>query len=117
MPIEINNTVRNSSIIRVTEPGTYYVNVTELSSNTSRENVSAFDIKRLYWSTNGNITIVRNGNLLLTLHNTGEMRLDDWGYSIANNNTSNANVVITTGGTLIMEVSKQATYPTDPYAR
>lgn len=116
MPFEINNTIRNTSIVRVTEPGTYYVNVSELSANTSRETVSSFDIKRLYWSTNGNISIVRNGVILLTLHSAGEMRLDDWGFSIANNNTSNANVVITTGGTLIMELSKQATYSTDPYA-
>jgi len=116
MPIEINNTVRNSSVIRITDPGTYFVNVTELSANTSRETVSSFDIKRLYWSTNGNISIVRNGNTILTLHSAGEMRLDDWGYVLANNNTSNANVIIATGGTLIMEVSKQATYSTDPYA-
>ncbi len=117
MAIEINNTVRNTSIVRVVDPGTYYVNVSALSANSSLETVNSFDIKRVYWSTNGSINIVRNGNLIAALHNAGEFRLDDLGFSIANNNTSNAVVTIVTGGTLIMELSKDATYSSDPYAR
>ena len=58
-----------------------------------------------------------NGNVILSLHSVGELRLDDLGFSIANNNTANANVTIVTGGTLIMELSKDATYSSDPYAR
>ena len=115
MPIEINNTLRGASVIRVEGVGTYTVNLTDLRANTTTETVTAYDIKRLYWSTNGNISIVRNGNNIVTLHNAGEMRLDDWGYVFANNRTSNANVIVTTGGTLLMELSKQATYNVDPY--
>ena len=117
MALEINNTVRSSSIIRVVDPGTYYVNVSDLSANSSLETVSSFDIKRVYWSTNGSINVVRNGNVILTMHSAGEFRLDDLGYSIANNNTQSATITIVTGGTLIMEGSKTATYSSDPYAR
>jgi hypothetical protein len=116
MPIAINNTIRNTSVIRVVDPGTYYVNVSDLSANTI-ETVSSFDIKRVFWSTNGSISLVRNGNLIFSVHNTGEFRLDDIGYVFANNNTSNAVITIVTGGTLIMELSKEATYSADPYAR
>jgi hypothetical protein len=115
MPIEINNTLRGTSIIRVEGIGTNYINITDLRANTTTETVNAFDIKRLYWSTNGNIMVVRNGVNILSLHNTGEMRVDDLGYVFANNRTSNANVIITTGGTLIMELGKEATYNVDPY--
>jgi hypothetical protein len=115
MPIEINNTLRGTSVIRVEGIGTYPINLTDLRANATTETVSAFDIKRLYWSTNGNIMIVRNGNNIVTLHNTGEMRVDDLGYVFSNNRTSGANVIVTTGGTLIMELGKEATYNVDPY--
>lgn len=115
MAIEYNNTLRSTSVIRVVDPGTYYINLTDLRANTTTENVSAFDIKRVYWSTNGNIVITRNGNTIMSLHNSSEFRLDDLGYSIANNNTSNVTITINTGGTVILETSKVATYNVDPY--
>jgi len=115
MPIEYNNTLRGTSVIRIEGIGTNYINLTDLRANTTTENVTAFDIKRIYWSTNGNIMIVRNGNNIVTLHNTGEMRVDDLGYVFSNNRTSNANIIVTTGGTLIMEIGKEATYNVDPY--
>ena len=115
MAIEYINTLRATSVIRVVDPGTYYINLTDLRANTTTENVSSFDIKRVYWSTNGNILITRNGNTLLSLHNAGEFRLDDLGYTIANNNTSNVTITINTGGTVVMETSKVATYNVDPY--
>jgi hypothetical protein len=115
MSIEINNTLRGTSIIRVEGIGTWTVNLTDLRANTTTETVAAYDIKRLYWSTNGNIMIVRNGVNIVTLHNSGEMRVDDLGYVFSNNRTANANVIVTTGGTLVMEVGKEATYNVDPY--
>ena len=115
MPIEINNTLRGTSVIRVEGIGTYTVNLTDLRANTTTETVTAYDIKRLYWSTNGNICIVRNGHNIVTLHSAGEMRVDDLGYVFANSRTSNANVIVTTGGTLVMEIGKEATYNVDPY--
>ena len=115
MPIEYNNTLRGTSIIRVEGIGTYTVNLTDLRANTTTETVTAFDIKRLNWSTNGTIQISRSGANIASLHNSSEMRLDDYGYAITTNRAANANVVITTGGTLFMEISKEATYNVDPY--
>jgi hypothetical protein len=115
MPIEYSNTLRGTSVIRIEGIGTHYINLTDLRANTTTETVTAFDIKRLYWSTNGNITIVRNGENMVALHTAGNMHLDDLGYVLAANRTANANVIVTTGGTLIMEIGKQATYNVDPY--
>jgi hypothetical protein len=111
MPIEITNSLRSASVIRVEGIGTYYANLTSLAAD-SNEVVSAANIKRINWTTNGNIQIVRNGNNIATLHNAGEIRCDEWGYSIANNNTSNVVITVVTGGTVFLEVSKIATYTT-----
>ena len=43
------------------------------------------------------------------------MDFADFAHSIANNNNQSIVATITTGGTLIMEVSKFATYNVDPY--
>jgi hypothetical protein len=109
MPIEITNSLRSPSVIRVEGIGTYYANIISLAAN-SNEVVSAANIKRINWTTNGNIQIVRNGNTIASLYNSGEIRGDEWGYSIANNNTSNVVITVVTGGTVFLEVSRIATY-------
>ena len=111
MPIEISNTLRSVSVVRVEGTGTYYANIISLAAN-SNEVVSAADIKRINWSTNGNISIVRNGNVIGTFHNAGEYKADESGYSIANNSTANVVITVTTGGTLFLELTKTATYTT-----
>ena len=115
MPIEYNNTLRGTSVIRIEGIGTYTIALNDLRANPTTETVTAFDIKRLNWSTNGTIQIIRNSANIASLHTAGEIRLDDWGYTISTNRTSTANVTITTGGTLFMEVGKEATYNVDPY--
>jgi hypothetical protein len=115
MAIEYINTLRATSVIRINDPVTYYINLTDLRANAYTENVSSFDIKRVFWSTNGNILITRNSIPLLSLHNSSEFRFDDLGYSLANNNTSSVTITINSGGTVIMETSKVASYNVDPY--
>ena len=112
---EILNTLRGTSIIRVADVGTITVALTDLRANAYTETVSEADIKRVYWSTNGAIRITRNSIPILMLHSAGEMRLDDLGYSISNNNTQSITIEVITGGSLVMEVSKRATYNVDPY--
>jgi hypothetical protein len=103
MAIEFNNTLRGTSIIRVEGVGAYTFSNNDLRASPNTESITAFEIHR-------------NSANIASLHNTGEARLDEWGYSInANRTWANANVTITTGGTLFMEVSKQATYNVDPY--
>ena len=111
MPFEITNTLRSSSIIRVEGTGTTTVALANLSVN-ANETITAANIKRLNWTTNGNIQIVRNAVPIASLHGSGEMRLDDFGHTIANNSTSSIVVTVNTGGTLFLEVSKEATYAT-----
>lgn len=115
MAYEITNARRGTSIIRAEAPGTYTITLNELSTNTSIETVSDASIKRMLWSSNGFITVSRGStpNLLLSLYNSGEMRFDDFGYSMANGSTGNVVITIVTGGSIVMEVSKTASYSTD----
>ena len=114
MPLEIINSLRGATLVRATGPGTYTVALNDLRKNPTTETVTSADIRRMMWSTNGNISIVRNSIEMATVHNTGEMRFDDYAYSLANNNTQSIVITIATGGTIVMELSKQATYNVDP---
>jgi len=111
MALEIINSIRTPSIIRTVDPGTYTISLANLSFN-ANETVNFANIRKLNWSTNGNITIVRNSVPLMTLHNAGELRCDDFGFSLANNNTQSIVVTINTGGSLVMEVTKDCNYTT-----
>jgi hypothetical protein len=115
MPYKITNSMRGSSIVRAVEPGTYTIALNDLRSNTTTETVTAVNIKRVLWSTNGNISIVRNSVPILALHNAGEMKFDEMGHTVANNSTSSIVVTVTTGGSIVMELSKVATYNVDPF--
>jgi hypothetical protein len=111
MPFEITNTLRSSSIIRIEGAGTTTVSLANLSHN-ANETVTSANIKRINWSTNGSIQITRNAAPIATLYATGELRADEYGHSIANNNTSAIVITVNSGGTVLLEVSKQAEYAT-----
>jgi hypothetical protein len=111
MPFELINSIRSPSIIRIEGTGTTTVALANLSVN-ANETVTSANIKRINWSTNGNIQIVRNSVPIASLHGTGEMRLDEYGYSIANNSASSIVITVNTGGTVVLEVSKETTYAT-----
>jgi len=113
MAYEVTNTRRGSSIIRCEGASTNNIALSELSTNTSIETISNAQIKRVAWSTGGSIEISRDSDTVATLYGSGEMRLDDFGHSIANNATSDITVTIATGGTCFIEVSKTAVYTTD----
>lgn len=113
MAFDITNTNRSSSIIRVVDAGTTNVFLANLSSG-ANETVTAANIRKIAWSTNGSITIVRNSVPILALHNTGTIHYDELNHAIANNNTQTMVITITTGGSLVMEVTKEATYTTAP---
>ena len=112
---EVINSVKGSSIIRVADAGTATITVNNLRAKRTTETVTAASIRKVRWSTNGSISIVRNSNTILTLDNSGEMDFQSYGYSAANNDTANIVITITSGGSIVMEVSKTATYNVDPY--
>ena len=109
MPFEITNTQRSASIIRVADAGTTTVSLANLAFD-ANESVSSANIRRLTWSTNGNIQIIRYSIPVLMLHNSGTMMLDELNHSVANNNGSSIVITINTGGSMVMEVTKSATY-------
>ena len=111
MAYEIINSLRSSSIIRVTGAGFANVQLANLSTSANETIISA-SIKRVMWSTGGTVSVERGGETLLTLYGNGDLKPSESGYVIANNSTSNMNVSIATGGTAILEVTKEATYTT-----
>jgi hypothetical protein len=113
MAFDITNTNRSSSIIRVVDAGTSNIFLANLSSG-ANETVTAANIRKIAWSTNGNITITRNSVPILALHSTGTIHYDELNHAIANNNTQTMVITITTGGSLVMEVTKEATYANAP---
>ena len=110
MTIEITNSLRSASIIRVAGASSETVALANLSSNVAIETVNSASIKRLMWSTNGSITIARNGETLAELFYSGDMRFSDYGHSLAKNSTSPIVITIASGGTIFLEVTKDATY-------
>jgi hypothetical protein len=117
MSYEVSNTRRISSFIRAEGAGTYTITLANLSTNTSLETVSSAAIKKLNWTANstGSITIARGAtpNTVLSLYGNGELKLDEYGHSVANGATGNIVVTVAGAGSLVMEVSKVATYSSD----
>ena len=109
MAYELTNTLRSASIIRVVGAGTTTIQLANLAVD-ANETVTSASIKRLNWSTNGNIQITRNSVPLLSLHGSGQLFTDDFSHSIANNSTSPIVITVTSGGSAIIEVTKQAHY-------
>ena len=111
MAYEITNTLRSSSIIRVVDTGYANVQLANLAFN-ANETVDSASIKRVNWATTGNIRVLRNGVDVLQLYGTGEIRFDEYGHSIANNSTGNVQILVTTSGTIFLELSKDTSYAT-----
>ena len=112
MAFEYINTLRSSSVARIIDTGTT-ISLANLSSG-ANETVTAATIRKVAWSTNGSIQIVRNSVPILTLHNSGSLVFDDMNTTIANNSTQPIVVTINTGGFVILEMTKEATYTTAP---
>ena len=115
MAYEIVNSIRGSSIVRCVDVSTANLTLNQFRANPTNEVVTSLSIRKLNWSTNGSIEVTRDGAQLFKLSGSGEMRLDDYGGSVANTSTGNLSVQIVTGGCIVLEVSKTATYNVDPY--
>jgi len=111
MALEIINTQRSSSIIRMVDPGTYTVYTNNVAYN-ANETVNSMNIRKLAWSTNGNISIARGSVPIFSLHNAGTLQLDEFNHTVANTNSGTLVVTITTGGFCLVEVTKDVTYTT-----
>jgi hypothetical protein len=110
MAHEIINTKRSSSIVRIVDTGAT-ITLANLSYE-ANETVTSASIRKMAWSTNGNIQIARNGVNLFSLHDTGQIQFDEFNHAVSNNNTQSIVVTINTGGSLVLELTKEATYAT-----
>ena len=115
MAFQITNTNRGTSTITGCDAGSITITLDQLSTNTQIENVTSADIKRIMWSTSGSITVVRDSFSVLSLHTSGVMNFDEYSTAMRSNNTNSLVITITTGGSFVMEVSKQASYNVDPF--
>jgi hypothetical protein len=118
MPYEIVNSKRSKSVISVTGNTATRINLTQLSTNTQSETVTAAAIGAVAASSDGFWRIYRGndatGTLVLELEGNNYLPFTQTDIAIANGATSNIYVTNSgTGGTLILQVSKVATYSTD----
>lgn len=114
MAFEITNNKRSKSVIRVVGNTATAVTLTQLSTGAD-ETVTAASITGYHSSTDGKWRIYRgndaSGVLVLELFGDHSVQLTQSDITIAN--TKTANVYITnsgTGGTMILTLSKEATY-------
>lgn len=126
MPYQIENTTKSKCVIRVVGATSgLTLNLADFAANTSteqnpstfvEETVSALTISRAFWSSNSVTSFWRvsrgTSNTVLELAGTGSWNLIENGIAVANSSTQNVNIdlVGTTNGTLVLELSKKATY-------
>lgn len=120
MSYEIINSMRSRSTIRITGNTATRINLVSLSSNSNNEIVNAADIAQASGVTDGVWRIYRGndatGELILELPAFSHYQFYEFDASLANNNTSNIYVTNSgTAGTMILQLSKRATYITDPF--
>ena len=106
---EVTKKLRGPTTIRAVGVGTANINTLAQIQSTG-EGLTDITIKRCSWSTNGNIQITKGGNALLELHGQGHIDFDTDFSALANNSNNCLYVTIATGGSVILEVGKVATY-------
>ena len=113
---EVTNKVRGVSSIRIHGIGTANLNTqAELSSTSTTENITGYQIKKCAWSTNGSIMVVQGGQDVLELQGQGQIDFDSDFANIANTAVPLVankflTVTIATGGTVMLSVAKEANY-------
>lgn len=123
MPHEIVKGPKSRVMIRVNGATTgLVINLANVAANTivalsgdvSEETVTSATIARVFWSTanTGYWKISRSANSVLELGGSGFWNLIEAGMSVANTSTGNLGIdlVGTTNGSLVIELTKEATY-------
>jgi hypothetical protein len=115
MPLDISNSIRSKSVITVTGNTATAINLSTLSTNTAIETITAASIGLVASSSDGWWRIYRgdntSGTLVLELRDSNYLPFTQTDVALANGATSNIYVTNSgTGGTLVLQVSKTATY-------
>lgn len=118
MPFEIINSKRSKSVIRVTGNTATRIDLNQLSTNTAIEVITGAAITHLTCSTDGKWVVYRGNDAtgvpVLSLFGENDIPFTTYDVSIAN--TPTANIYVTnsgTDGTLLLVLSKTATYTVD----
>jgi hypothetical protein len=115
MPLDISNALRSKSVITVTGNTATAINLSALSTNTAVETITSASIGLVASSTDGWWRIYRgdntSGTLVLELKDNNYLPFTQTDISVSNSATSNIYVTNSgTGGTLVIQLSKTATY-------
>ena len=118
MPYEIVNAKRSKSTITVVGNTATLIALSSLSTNTETETITSASIGAVASTTDGYWRVYRgnntSGTLVLELKDNNYLPFTQTDIAVANGATSNIYVTNSgTGGTLILQVSKTATYTTD----
>lgn len=118
MAYDIVNSNRSKSVVRITGNTATLVTLSQLSSNANNETVTSASISQVFSSSDGVWSIYRGndatGTLVLQLNGENALPLTQSDIAIANNATANLYITNSgTLGTLILQVSKTATYLRD----
>jgi hypothetical protein len=114
MAYEITNNKRSKSVIRVVGNTATAVTLSDFSTGAD-ETIQSATITGVHTSTDGKWSVYRgddaSGVLVLELFGENSLQLTQFDVAVANTNTANLYFTNTgTGGTLIMTVSKEASY-------
>lgn len=120
MPTTITNAKRSKSVIRITGNTATRVNLNQLSTNTTTELVANAEITHVSSSSDGLWTVYRGndatGENVLALFGENDIPFAQYDITVAGANTG-SNLFFTnsgTNGTLVVTISKTATYTIDP---
>jgi hypothetical protein len=117
MAFDIVNSKRSKSVIRVTGNTATRINLNQLSVNTSIETITGASITHLTSSSDGKWIVYRGDTVgvpILTLFGENDIPFAQYDMSVGSNASSNIYVTNSgTDGTLILVVSKTATYTVD----
>jgi hypothetical protein len=118
MPYEIINSNRSKSVVRVVGNTATLMTLSQLSSNVSNETVTGASISQVFSTSDGTWNVYRgndaSGTLVMQLNGENVLPLSQSDIAVANNSTANIYVTNSgTAGTLILQLTKTATYLRD----
>lgn len=118
MALEVQNSLRSKSVVRVTGNTSTLITLDQLSTNTQNEVVVSATISQIHASSDGWWKVYRGndatGNAVIELYQSTSIPLSQFDLTISEGATSNLYVTNSgTNGTLILMLSKVANYTRD----
>lgn len=113
MNVIIQNKIKGKSIINASGLGSASIALQYLTPSSQFETIHDFSIKRIIWSTNGNIIVSRNSEVILSLYNSGDMKFNEIKYLLNHNSDHPLDISIENFGNIIFEVNKSSSVNVD----